>query len=169
MAATSGTALEAASRTLGKYVLRCESGAELLFVDNETNPERWRTSGESDRGEAPFFFKDGINDYLVGGANGAINPEQRRDEGGRALRASDRARRATRPALAPDQRSRTKAPAPDDDAALGKPFAKVLELRRREADEFYATVIPESLSERSRPRHAPGAGGHAVEQAVLRL
>ena len=30
---------------------------------------------------------------------------------------------------------------------LGKPFAKVMENRKREADEFYAAVVPASLSE----------------------
>ena len=82
------------SRALGKYVLRCEGGAELLFVDNETNPERWRVDGASNRGEPPFFFKDGINDFLVGGRADAINPRQRRDQGGRALHARDPAGRA---------------------------------------------------------------------------
>src|SRR4029079_7121389 len=71
-----GTALEAASGSFGTYVLRCQSGAQLLFADNETNPARWRTDGEGNRGDPPFFFKDGINDYLVGGREAAINPDR---------------------------------------------------------------------------------------------
>ena len=81
--------LDATSRSLGKYLLRCQRGAELLFVDNETNPERWRGDGESNRGEPPFYFKDGINDYLVGGRERGGQPGAGRDQGGRALPARD--------------------------------------------------------------------------------
>src|SRR5262245_13257758 len=76
VAANRGVGLEAASPSLGKYLLRCQRGAELLFVDNETNPERWHVDGESHRGEPPSFFKDGINDYLVGGRGDSINSRQ---------------------------------------------------------------------------------------------
>ena len=76
MSAGQGTALRASSGALGDYLLRCEAGAELLFVDNETNPERWRTNGAGKRVAAPVFFKDGINDFVVGRRAGAINPDR---------------------------------------------------------------------------------------------
>ena len=41
--------------------------------------------------------------------------------------------------------------------------------RRREADEFYATVIPSTLDRRRGQRHAAGARRHAVVEAVLQL
>jgi Mannosylglycerate hydrolase MGH1-like glycoside hydrolase domain len=156
VATTRGTGLEASSRTLGKYVLRCESGAELLFVDNETNPERWRAHGVSHRGDPPAFFKDGINDFLVGGRNGAINPERVGTKAAAhyALPIAPGGQHALRLRLTSLAHE---GPGSDDDAALGKPFAKLLELRRREADEFYATVIPKSLSDDR---------GHVVRQAL---
>jgi hypothetical protein len=146
VAASQGTALEAASPSLGKYVLRCQGGAELLFADNETNPARWRTDGDGHRSHPPFFFKDGINDYLVGGRTAAINP-------GRV--GTKAAAHYTVPIAAGGQhvvRLRlssiaSEASAAGDDAVLGKPFTKILETRRREADEFYATVIPKELSD----------------------
>src|SRR5262249_15494533 len=48
--------LEATTRSQGKYVLRCPAGGELLFVENETNPERWRAEANGARGAAPAFF-----------------------------------------------------------------------------------------------------------------
>src|SRR5262249_23151498 len=68
--------LEIAEReTLGTYWLTCEAspdGPELLFTENETNNIRIFGSAEN---PAPFV-KDGINDYVVRGRTGAINPQQ---------------------------------------------------------------------------------------------
>ena len=50
--------------------LDCDGAPELLFCDNETNVRR--LFGVDAKG----FFKDGINDYLVGGVAGAVNPER---------------------------------------------------------------------------------------------
>src|SRR6266568_1085380 len=48
--------------------LICEGAPELLFCDNESNAGRlWGHQSEG-------FFKDGINDYIVGGDRQAINP-----------------------------------------------------------------------------------------------
>jgi Mannosylglycerate hydrolase MGH1-like glycoside hydrolase domain len=50
--------------------LICDGSAELLFCDNETNGRRlW---GLSRCG----FPKDGINDFIVGGDQAAVNPQQ---------------------------------------------------------------------------------------------
>ena len=138
--------LEAMSRSLGKYVLRCPGDAKLLFVDNETNPERWRADGESNRGEPPFFFKDGINEYLVGGRADSINPRQV------GTKASAHVQVEIPPGGSHSLRLRLtsalgEAATAADETALGAPFAKVMEARKREADEFYASVIPASLSE----------------------
>ncbi len=49
-------------------------------------------------------------------------------------------------------------------------FDKVLIARREEADQFYATVIPAACAAARRgDGDAPGAGGDAVGQAVLRV
>ena len=66
--------LAATSAKLGEYLLRCEPGATLLFADNETNPARWRGDPEGASLFWPRYFKDGINDHVVDGARGAVNP-----------------------------------------------------------------------------------------------
>lgn len=65
--------VRAAHQALGEYWLMCERVEEmpaLLFTENESNAERlW---GMPSR--APFV-KDGINDAVVRGAKGAVNPK----------------------------------------------------------------------------------------------
>ncbi len=116
----------------GARWLACEGSPELLFTENETNA--WRLYGY---GEGPRYAKDGINDYVVHGAEDAINPARTgtkaaahyrvRVPGGEAvtirLRLSDAGH-----------------------AAFGRDFDHTFAQRRREADEFYAAVIPQSLS-----------------------
>ena len=51
--------------------LYCDGGPELLFTENETNTERLYGIPN-----ASPYTKDGINDYVVNGASGTVNPEQ---------------------------------------------------------------------------------------------
>ncbi len=69
---SAGSRLIAGSHAeMGHRWLYCEGMPELLFCDNETN--RRRLSGvEGDTG----CFKDGINDFMVQGDVGAVNPSQ---------------------------------------------------------------------------------------------
>jgi len=134
-------ALSATSTALGEYLLHCQPGATFLFADNETNPARWRGQGDPREGQGPRYFKDGINDYLVDGAKGAINPQR---VGTKAA--------AHYSFEIPAEESRTlrlrlsSASIPHDEGLLGKRFSRVIETRKREADDFYAGVIPSSLS-----------------------
>jgi len=62
--------VRATHRALGDYWLACEGAPALLFTENETNTERlW---GIANRTE---FVKDGINDTVVSGAEGRVNPQ----------------------------------------------------------------------------------------------
>jgi hypothetical protein len=56
---------------LGPRKLYCEGRPELLFTENETNYERLYHSPNG----GPFV-KDGINDYVVHGYHGRVNPRQ---------------------------------------------------------------------------------------------
>src|SRR3990172_8404250 len=57
--------------SLGDRWLYCEGAPELLFTENETNAERlWGTPNASP------YVKDGINDAIVNGAPGRVNPAQ---------------------------------------------------------------------------------------------
>jgi len=124
---------------LGQRHLHAEDAGALLFTENETNVER--IFGRPNR--TPFV-KDGINNFIVGGDKQAVNPDRTGTkasahysltvEGGKSrilrLRLSD---------AALDARGGHGDP-------FGGGFESVLKARREEADQFYATVIPKSLS-----------------------
>ncbi len=118
----------------GSYFLHLGGDPELLFTENETNHERLQ--GTPNR--TPFV-KDGFDAYVVHGNRGAVNP------------AKTGTMAAARYALwVPGGGSKTVTlrlsnehlgPSAIDDAA------GVVDSRKREADEFYSTVIPGALSE----------------------
>ncbi len=131
-------AARASHPELGEWLLRADASAELLFCDNETNNQR--LFGAPNASPHP---KDAINDFIVGGARDAVNP----DRTGTKVAAHHVLE------LAPGQRGSirlrlTGAPGegPPAAAALGAPFDDVLAGRRAEADGFYECVIPATLS-----------------------
>jgi hypothetical protein len=118
-----------------KSWLHCEGSPELLFTENETNT--MRLFGAENR--VPYV-KDGINDYIVHGVKNAVNPDR---EGTKtaahyALRIDAGKAEVIRMRLA-DSGFTEKNPF---DASFNEIFAR----RREEADQFYATVIPQDLS-----------------------
>jgi hypothetical protein len=117
---------------LGERFLSCDGVATVLFTENETNAER--LFGTANR--TPYV-KDGIDSYIVQGRREAVNPEQ---EGTKAS--------AHYPLTVGSGESRTLCLRLHD-AALATPFGRdfdaAIQARRKEADEFYATVIPASL------------------------
>ena len=117
---------------LGARFLSCDGTPELLFTENETNTERlFRTPNRTP------FVKDGIGACIVHGRREAVNPAQ---EGTKAA-AHYLLTVAPGTSQTVSLRLHDTAPA----AALAGGFDAVLEARRSEADEFYATVIPRSL------------------------
>jgi hypothetical protein len=74
IAALAGTSAVGATHSLlGDFVLSCEGEAPLLFTENTTNHERLFPGQKN----ASPYVKDGINDYVVHGNQGAVNPERR--------------------------------------------------------------------------------------------
>jgi hypothetical protein len=119
---------------LGERFLICEGNVPLLFTENETNTQR--VFGVANR--TPFV-KDGINNYVVHGRQDAVNPVQR----GTKVAAQYRLR--VEPGECQIVRVRLSAKEP----AKGNPFADfddIVGVRHKEADEFYETIIPRSLS-----------------------
>jgi hypothetical protein len=110
----------------------------LLFTENATNFRR--VFGTAN---ATPYVKDAFHDYVVGGRADAVNP---RREGTKAaahyvLDVPAGGRAVVRLRLSDD------VTAVDP---LGDGFEDVFEARRREADEFYASVIPAALSDDAR-------------------
>jgi hypothetical protein len=119
---------------LGTRWLYIESNAPLLFTENETNNARiFETVNASP------YVKDAINEYLVHGRAEAINPEY----AGTKMAAHHQLR------IAPGQSATLRLRlSPVDAALLQQPFHnfdETFDARVNEADEFYASVIPDSL------------------------
>jgi len=121
--------------SLGDRWLYCEGAPELLFTENETNAERlWGTPNASP------YVKDGINVYLVEGRKDAVNPA------GAGTKASSLYRVTLAAGKTVAIRLRlSNAPIPGD--PFGHDFDVTFAQRLREADDFYATVIPKALSD----------------------
>ena len=126
---------------LGERYLYCEGAASLLFTENDTNTAL--LLGVPNR--TPYV-KDGINNYIIHGSQEAVNAEK---EGTKAaahyplsVGAGEskiiRLRLSDTPAASADTEDRR-------DGQFGEVFSSIVESRRKEADEFYASVIPRSL------------------------
>jgi hypothetical protein len=114
-----------------------------VFCENETNTARLFGHASS----TPFP-KDGINDHVVSGA-ATVNPDA---TGTKAawwyrLAVDAGAEVELRLRLRPDEPSGgdRKTPGRADRAKLGSSFAKVMTEREREADEYYAALIPDTM------------------------
>jgi hypothetical protein len=128
------TVIRAEGAYYGTRWLVSEGRPELLFTENETNYQR--LFGYANR--TPYV-KDGINNYVVGGARDAVNPSP---EGTKAA--------AHYPVTIPPSgntvlRLRLTDQQPVEDA-LDLGFDRVFEERLGEANEFYSMVIPSALS-----------------------
>jgi mannosylglycerate hydrolase MGH1-like protein/glycosyl hydrolase family 63 len=130
----------------GPHRLDCEGAPELLFTENDTNAERLYGTPS-----ASPYVKDAFHAYVIHGHREAVNPA---GEGTKAaayyqLRLAPGASAVLRLRL-----YRT----PGDPAPF-KTFDRLFESRRREADEFYDTVIPGRLCDDARAVMRQALGG----------
>jgi len=121
--------------------LYCEDASEILFTDNETNPERVLRNDSSDISAPSGYFKDGINDYIVNGQTNTVNP----------ARIGTKASAHYPLLLGPGKHITMRLRLTDNtltsawqpfDAGFDRIFAE----RQQEADEFYTALIPPDLS-----------------------
>lgn len=146
IAAVAADAVRTHHRGLGHHLLSCDrardasgraapgSDPQLLFTENETNRER--LYGSPNR--TPFV-KDAFHRFVVGGERGAVNPAARGTKAAAWYRLS---------IPAGDSRTirlRLRATRPEERVGNGafSGFEETFELRRREADEFHASLLPE--------------------------
>ncbi len=135
---TGTSAVAARHPLLGELILFCEGEVPLLFTENETNHERLFPGLKN---ESPYV-KDGINDWVVQGNQGAVNPGKQGTKVAADYRAmidagQTKVIRLRLSKSSPDQKSEP----------FGKQFEEVFANRLREADEFYKSVTPPSVSE----------------------
>ncbi len=128
--------IRAAHHDLGEYWLACEGAPALLFTENETNFQRlWNVPNRTP------YVKDGINNAVVAGETGAVNP------GGVGTKVAAQYTFTvplgeTRAVLLRLFKGRVQAPF----AAA----ADVLATRQAEADAFYLRLTPAEMSDDAR-------------------
>jgi hypothetical protein len=145
--------VQTSHETLDQLWFACDAMTDVdewtwLFTDNETNSHRHPDlPSESD------FFKDAFNNYVVLGDTSAVNPKRQGTKcaaygllmlpHGHSQTIRLRLTRASEPLIT--ERCQGK-PEKFCSAAFDETFDDCFEQRVREADEFYTTRIPQSLS-----------------------
>jgi hypothetical protein len=130
--------VEAEHPTLGRRLLACEGSPELLFTENETNTARlWGVPNRTP------YVKDGVDEAVVHGRSDAVN------RAGEGTKVAARYSLVLGPGESATVRLRLAEAIPAR-GAFGEPFDDVVAARVREADEFYATVVPAGLSDDAR-------------------
>ena len=121
--------------SLEDYLLYCEGDVPLLFTENESNNARvFGTANASP------YVKDGINNYLVHGDAQAVNPAQ---EGTKTaahyqISVGNGEAQTIRLRLMGETAKASVKPFGDFDA--------IFEMRRTEADDFYAAIMPAAVN-----------------------
>ena len=140
-----GGAVAAAHPVLGEYVMRADGAPEWLFTENETNTERL----VSMRNRTPYV-KDAFHSYLVHGRRESVNPERKGTKAAAhyTVTVPGGGSQVLRLRLCEEVTSRTLRES--QATSCGADFDQVIADRRREADEFYANVIPQTLDEDGR-------------------
>ncbi len=131
----------------GNYHLYCEGDPELLFTENETNFQRvyGHENGHP-------FVKDAFHEYVVHGRKDAVSPAKAgtKAAGHYILQVPAGGSVVVRLRLS-------------DGELAGNPFGdefdRIFTKRIREADEFYANLIPDRLSKDSRSIMRQALGG----------
>src|SRR5262249_42835680 len=131
--AVDGSTIAVSQSDLGELVLHAEGAPELLFTENETNNERlWGTPNPSP------YVKDAFHEYLIAGRTDAVNP---------ARTGTKAAARYVLDIPAGDARTVHLRLSRPDGPALDQVGVDALFARRQaEADEFYASITPPSLT-----------------------
>ena len=145
---------------LGDYLLTCENSANLLFTENETNFRK--IYGGANKSN---FAKDGINEYVIGGDQNAVNPQQTGTKAAahfvfniaahssvtvhlRLSKKQTDGEQATPRVF--DSAAKTENPVTETRFATHDAFVgeceQVFAARIAEADEFYAEIVPANIT-----------------------
>ena len=119
----------------GNRWLYCEGKPEILFTENETNSQKLFGSESGS-----CYVKDGINDYVVDGRTEMASSQ------GPGTKAAARYRMTLAPGQSTVVRLRLTDSAPASGKAVDGEFDRIFAERKKEADEFYRTVIPDTLA-----------------------
>jgi hypothetical protein len=137
-AAAGTSAVVATHPLLGEFVLSCEGDVPLFFTENDTNNERLFPGQKNESS----FVKDGINNCVVQGKQEAVNPAKQGTKVAAYYRDKIDAGQSKVIRLRLSKSSSDEKREP-----FGKHFDEIFTSRVREADEFYKSVTPPSVSE----------------------
>ncbi len=143
-AAAGTSAVAAMHPLLGEFLLSCDGEVPLLFTENTTNHERLFPGQKN---ESPYV-KDGINDCVVQGNQRAVNPDKQGTKVAAHYRvtiapgqsATVRLRLTGQATAGKSGKTKT------TPSGFGTEFDKTVAARLQEADEFYRSVTPPSVS-----------------------
>ncbi|HUM01782.1 MAG TPA: glucosidase [Thermoanaerobaculia bacterium] len=129
------SAILAEHEKLGSRWLALEGSVPLLFTENETNAARiWNTPNRTP------YVKDAFHRYVLAGEVGAVNPERS------GTKAAAHAVLTVPGGANAILRLRLNDSPPEADN-FGTSFDAAVEERRREADEFYASLTPPAVGD----------------------
>jgi hypothetical protein len=129
---------------LGDCCLFCRTTVPLLFTENETNNVRiFGTANASP------YVKDGINDYIVGHAERAVNPAPAGTKSAAhyLLTVGEGASEVIELRLTAHVPAES---ARQEQTLFGADYAATFATRRQEADAFYASIMPDVLGDDAR-------------------
>ena len=137
--------IEAVHATLGTYSFYCEGNAPLLFTENSTNHAALHLN-YTDIGP---YLKDGINNYVVHSRQEAVDPKRQGTKAAAHYRLKITPNRQATVCLrltagaAPKSGKRGIA---NNSSLFGQAFDDTFKVRLQEADEFYNSITPPSVS-----------------------
>jgi hypothetical protein len=133
-------AIAASEPQLGEFLFYSEGNPELLFTENSTNNQRIFGSPN-----ATPYVKDAFHSYVVHGDQYAVNLE------GVGTKAAAHYTLNLGPGVSNAIRLRLRKTSPANLSQSSQPFGtrfdEVMNTRRREADEFYESIKPPSMTE----------------------
>ena len=128
--------LQATHAELGDFALHCQGADGLVFTENETNTEViFRQPNQS------LYTKCGINRYLVHDDTAAVNPAQQGTKASAIYHLWIGAR-----ASSIIQLRLTKSTGESQAESADQDFDQLLACRKQDCDDFYACVMPASLT-----------------------
>lgn len=133
----SSSVIQGEHKTLGRFSLACHGSPELLFTENETNTERIFNIREEGH-----FAKDAFHDYLIHGKKEVVNPRMRGTKAAANYKLTILAGESQQVELLLQLNSDSE----NGNVHFGKSFSDFMNLRKKEADEYYTNIIPKSLT-----------------------
>ena len=147
--------IQATHHELGEYWLHCDGAQELLFTENENNAQRlWGQPNASP------YVKDGFHAYIISGKCEAVNPAKTGTKAAAhyVLDVPGGGSKTVRLRLTAAKVKRS-----------FRRFREDIQQPDRRCRRILRADFAQLAERRSAPGAPPGAGGNAVEQAVLLL